>query len=727
MLKPDNPIMSTQEDLLERAAFSRSLAQAILAYGEKESIVTALYGDWGSGKTSVINMVLESIELKAQKQDKSQKPIIVHFNPWNYSDQNHLVALFFKELSFALRREDHGKQAKEIGEKLEAYSNFFTPLALIPEPSVSLVMLLLQKVFKGVGKSAKAWGAAYSKDLDATRKELDRLLAAQNQKILIIIDDIDRLTNEEIRQIFQLVKMLGNFPNTFYLLAFDRNVVVNALRKVQEGSGEEYLEKIVQIPFELPKISSQEVQQLLFTKLDELIKPIPQEDFDQTYWGNVYHGGLKNFFGNIRDVTRYVNSLRFGFSMVKDEVNPIDFLAITAIQVFEPSVYLGLRDNIAVFTGVIESSYGRSDSQKESIKVCCDEILLRALVLDKERLLGLLKRLFPKLESVYGNVHYGHGTIQSWRREKRVCSPENFDTFFSLSVPKGEMSPKEIKAILEIAGDKKVFSDMLLSLSKEGRVLRFLERMEDYTAESIPEEHIAPIINVLINIGDQFPEGPKGMFSTDTPMRILRLTYQLSKRYKDQNKRFEILRDAIVGAEDSLFTIVHEVTILGQHHGKLTSNKEEELEPVEEKPVGVDHLGELEKLAYEKIKQWAADGRLKEHPMLTSILYSWKRWTKDSEEISEYIESLLETDAGLIGLINAFVYQSFTQSVSDLVGKVKYAIDLKNVARLVPIEKLEPRAREILKGKTYKELDEEHQRALQIFIDTVDGKTEDWR
>ena len=58
----------------------------------------------------------------------------------------------------------------------------------------------------------------------------------------------------EIRQMFQLVKLLGDFPNTIYLLAFDREVVVESLKSVQEGVGEEYLEKIVQIPFELPAI-----------------------------------------------------------------------------------------------------------------------------------------------------------------------------------------------------------------------------------------------------------------------------------------------------------------------------------------------------------------------------------------------------------------------------------------------------------------------------------------
>jgi len=119
------------------------------------------------------------------------------------------------------------------------------------------------------------WGNLKSNDLSAIRAELNDLLAKQPHKIIVVIDDIDRLNNTEIRQIFQLIKSLGDFPNTIYMLAFDSDVVKNALEKVQGGSGIGYLEKVVQIPFEIPLISKQEVEHLLFSKLDELIKDLP--------------------------------------------------------------------------------------------------------------------------------------------------------------------------------------------------------------------------------------------------------------------------------------------------------------------------------------------------------------------------------------------------------------------------------------------------------------------
>jgi predicted KAP-like P-loop ATPase len=729
MFRPDQPIDTAKDDLLGRSAFAFSLADSILAYKNKNSIVTALFGEWGSGKSSVINIALEHLALASGQLPKDQRPIVIRFNPWNYSDQNQLLTQFFRELSVVLKRQDYGADAKKAGEQLEAYAEFFKPLALIPDPTglATILSVAGYEVVKKVGAAATKWGELKSKNLKEVRDQLDELLAKQNRKILIVIDDIDRLSSTEIRQMFQLVKMLGDFPNTVYLLAFDRGVVIKALQKVQEGSGEEYLEKIVQIPFELPVISKQEVEALLFSQLDTLIVDIPEGKWDQTYWGNIYHSGFRHFFLNIRDVTRYVNSLRFAFSMVKNEVNPIDFLAITALQVFEPAVYAGIRDNKDVFSGIFNGSYREDrDAESKQARARCDEILDRVALLSKEELKEFLKRMFPKLESIYGNMGYGYDRLASWRRSGRVCSPDVFDTFFRLSIPKGELSQREIETIIGLATDENAFTESLMKLNEDGRIVRFLERLEDYTREEIPLERIPTIVNVLMNIGDQFPEGKQGMFETDTPMRILRIFYQLGQRYEDQARRFELFSNAIVNATDSIYTVVHEVGVQGQQHGKWTSRKEQP-DPEEKRTVNPGQLEELELLACNKIREWAVAGRLSEHPNLVSILYSWQRWCPDGQEaVSQFVKALVAIDAGLIRLIQAFVGKSYSHGMGDYVGRVNWRINLKSVSDFIAVDELTPKARKIIGNAEFQSLSAEKQRALQTYIDTVDGKVKEW-
>jgi predicted KAP-like P-loop ATPase len=727
VFKPDQPIESASEDLLGRALFAKSLGEAILSYKHNTSVVTALYGRWGSGKSSVVNMVLEHVQGLAAALPNTERPIVIQFNPWSYSDQNQLIAQFFRELSVALKRKDYGVDAQKVGKQLEVYSEFFKPLALVePTGFGALLAIGVSKVFKLVGSATKSWGDLKSKDLTEIRAQIDGVLAKQQRKILIVIDDIDRLNNLEIRQVFQLVKVLGDFPNTIYLLAFDQAIVINALKSVQEGSGSEYLEKIVQIPFELPSISRQEVEQLLFSHLNEIIKDVPEAKWDHIYWGNVYQSGLNHFFETIRDVNRFINSMRFGFLMVKDDVNPIDFFAITALHVFEPALYVGIRDNKDLFAGVFGSESRSADPEYEQAKKRCDEILERASVLPKEKLNDLLSRLFPKLESIYGHMGYGYDFLEQWRRNGRVCSPDNFDIYFRLSIPKGELSPKEIETILNLAGNRDAFADALLKLKEDGRIIRFLERMEDYTRETIPDENIEPIINALMDIGDLLPEGRRGMFETDTPMRILRLFYQLSQRIDDQGKRFEIFTKAIKDAKQSLYTIVHEVGVQGQQHGKNRAN-ENQAEPEARRTVNSAQLPQLEQRACEKIREWAADGRLKDHPKLVGILYSWKRWCPNgAEEVDNFVRELVVNDYGLITLISSFLSKSYAHGMSDHVARVELRIHLDSVKEFIPVADVEPRVREIYHRDDFKNLPSEQQTAIKIFLDTVDGKIKDW-
>jgi predicted KAP-like P-loop ATPase len=724
MFKPDQPIESEKDDVLDRARFAKSLAEAMLSYAYSDSVVTALYGIWGSGKSSVINMVVEHVLKSSANLTEEKKTIVLRFNPWNYSDQNQLVAQFFRELSTVLKRRDYGDDARKVGDQLEVYAKFFVPLALIADPTTlsGLIATGASKIFNRVGTATKRWGELKSKDLAATRREINQLLAKQQRKILIVIDDIDRLNNVEIRQIFQLVKALADFPNTVYLLAFDRTVVVNALKSVQEGAGEKYLEKIVQIPFELPEISKHDLEKLLFSQLDELLRDLPEGRLDPVYWGNIYHTGLKYFFNSVRDVTRYINSLHFSFGLVKNDVNLVDFLTIVALQVFEPGVYSGIRANKDVFAGVFARDYGSRDPAIEAAKAISDQTLALNAILDGGQLKDLLLRIFPKLNSMYGNTTYSPDSLRSWRLLDQVCSPDSFDTYFRLSIAREDISNAEIKSILSLASKKDAFGEALLKLKEDGRLLRFLDRIEDYTDSQIPEEDIEPIIESFMDLGDLFPEARHSMFGTDTPMRLLRLSYQLSHRFTDQATRFEIFKKVIINANRSLYTITHEIGVQCQQHGKYDL-KSGQPDPEDQRTVNSEQLIVLEKLAREKIETWARDGRLRIHPKLVVILYDWRRWSStEDRNVNAFVNELVTTDEGLITLIAGFVGKSYATGYGDYVSREEWNISLESLKEWVQISEIEPRIRAMIKGGQLERLTADQQRALNTFIDTVDGK-----
>ena len=716
MFRPDQPIKSHSEDLLGRCTFAKSLAKSILNYEQKDSISIGLFGEWGSGKTSIINMTMEEAEKLSNENEL--KPIIVKFNPWNFSDQNQLISYFFSELSSELGRTDHGEKHVKLGKTIQQYAGFFEPLSLVPFLST---IGEAAKAIKNAGAAAEKAGEAQSKNLSAIKQDLSKLLEELNRKIIIIIDDIDRLNNTEIRQIFQLVKSLADFPNTIYLLSFDKDVVINALKKVQEGAGKEYLEKVIQVPFEIPKLSKGEVERYLFAQLDEIIKDIPQDEWDSRYWGNIYHSGLKHFFNNLRHVNRYINTLKFNIGMVREEVNIVDFFAITALQVFTPKIYYGIRENKEMFSGPFNSSYSSEERTKKLYKEKCDEIISRVEVISKDNLLDFLKRLFPKLQSIYGNHGYGGGFLETWRKERKICSPDNFDVYFSLTIPFGSLSHQEINSVLQVIPDKDEFRTSLLNLNENGKISDFLIRIQDYTEKDIAKENINIIFEVLMDIGDLFPEGETGFYSFGNEVQIGRIFYQLSKRLISQEERFKILYQSIQDATNSLHTIVYEVSGHMDEHGEYKPDKKPISE--EDRAISSEHLEALKTVTRLKIKEWADEDKLLTHRKFLSIIYLWKR-IDDNSAVRDYVLNVIDTDRGLIDFIQSFLTQVHSHGIDDYVSTSNWKMDLDNIKDFIELDIMEPRVRKILNPDEFINLSDTEQIAVKKFINIFDGKKE---
>lgn len=343
MFNSDKPIESITEDILGCGNTAKELGKNILNYKSKDSLIIGIIGKWGSGKTSFINLVLESLP--------EEKYIIVKFNPWNISTRKQLISDFFLQLYNDIGLIDDTETSKEIAKNLKFISQIFKPLSLIPIPQISLLASGTGKTLESVGNIFDEYSKFQEQDLNEIKKELNEILENLDKKILIVIDDIDRLTDEEIREIFQLVKSIADFKNTIYLLSYDDIVVKEALDKLQNNKGEEYLEKIVQVPIILPFVSKREINKIFLNRLEQILE-ISEENFDKSYFGKLYNNGFINNLESIRDIERYINVFNFGVNTVKEELNLCDYMAITLFKVFEPRFYKYIQEHEQYFVGV---------------------------------------------------------------------------------------------------------------------------------------------------------------------------------------------------------------------------------------------------------------------------------------------------------------------------------------------------------------------------------------
>lgn len=712
MFDADRPILKSEQDKLNRSVFAKYLARCILDHKDPQSLVVGLYGGFGSGKTSLVNLILEEFEFAATNTLDEEKPIVLNFSPWSYSGQNQLVYSFFRRLSSALRNATYFKNSEKIIHLLELYISFFThkpvPKALRPK----------QNWFTQWRNREDAYGWESGRDLTMVKAELNEQLRKQPHKIIIIIDNISRLYDEEIKQMFQIVKSMGDYANTTYLLALDKDQVVSAINRIEGGAGEALLEKIVQLSFDVPFITRQDLENILLDKLQLVMPDVAEEDWDSTAWADVYYSSLRFFFDNCRDITRYLNALSFGYLRVKAVVNAVDFFALTAIEVFVPEVYAGIRDNKDLFTDLLEGVYQFDQEKFRRDRLRCDEIINRTDRIGRDILLSLLQFLFPRLRKIYQPDESFYHSESIARKNRRLCCPDMFEGYFRLSMQAGFISDEEMATILQLASDEEIFIQALHRLNQDNRIVKFLDLLDTTTLTKIPTENVGHVINALLDNGDLFPEEKSSLLRFNTPMRIYRIIHNLLQRFEKPEDRFSLLRHGILKATKSLYIIIHEVRALGIEH----KGEEDTTPPMQYRDVTSEQLLVLQKLAVDRIQFWARIDRLIEHPKLLSILYAWRNWGSE-EDCKRYIQKVSLDDAGLLALLRAVFQEPIDEASKKHQKNPSWDEALRTLSDFVAPKWLEPHAKAMFEDLAFEQLRERDQLALMIFLDLMKTET----
>src|SRR5262249_39176513 len=150
------------------------------------------------------------------------------------------------------------------------------------------------------------------------------------------------------------IKANADFPRFVFLVLFQRDIVADALNAATNKKGAEYLEKIIQVRFDIPEPRQDQVDSLVYERIERILGPSHTERINPTYWGNIYHGSLRQYFRDLRDVKRFLASLEFHVGLLRTgsalEVNAVDLIAIESIRLFDPEFYLRIRRSQSLLT-----------------------------------------------------------------------------------------------------------------------------------------------------------------------------------------------------------------------------------------------------------------------------------------------------------------------------------------------------------------------------------------
>jgi predicted KAP-like P-loop ATPase len=676
----------TTQDVLNRKKFVETLAARILKFKDSNCLIIGIHGPWGSGKSTFLKFL--ELEIGNEYEDA----VIVHFNPWNYSSIDQLVILFFKELRSSIKKGKNLRQLSlEIGEKLELLGKVLSPLEVLH--SFVGVPTGVEKIPSALEKTGSGIKQLLEQDPLAIKKELNDLLKKYNKKIIVFIDDIDRLDKESMRLLFRLIRLNADFINTIYILSFDRKVVEGALEGEQGASGRDYLKKFVQVPFDLPLPDHKIISDILSEKIGDIFPASSKNDFE-SYRGNNLCNKFYEFFRTLRDVKRYTNSLLLTSPSIADEINYLDFAAIEAIRVFYPDVYNEIANNKDLLLGnkpffTLELNKTEIELRKNKIN---DIIKLVGSHKDQEIVKNILSDLFPHA----GEAGYD-GNSRSYRIGKRICSQDRFDKYFLLDVPKGEISQAQIDAALKIINDKDTFICLLKEYKDHNILMQFLERMKDYIAD-LSLENKKNIINILLDIGDELSKMSNGRMNRTTEAQMGFMIIDLLEKV-DLSLHAGILRDCICegrGFHLLLYVMFHINKDMDTK--RLLSNQEFET---------------IKKLTVSRIQREASKKNFINMPHLRGTLLIWKEFA-DINEPKKAVSRLIVEDHGVIRLLAEFL----TEYTIDY-NEARYAMrddDLTQLSEFADLSAIYTRVKGIENGKSDLISDELSKIAVQDFI-----------
>lgn len=483
----DRPISGAAEDDFERSGYATRAADLIVASRSPgQSTVFGMIGPWGSGKTSLIEMIVERL------REHHGEWQVARFTPWSSGDVNGLLSEFYASLTAALPR-DHRRAVRKS----------LSVLLQIAAPAATLVPLAGTTAAGAIDATGRALARSVPWD-EAFQKAAVRLQAA-NVPLLVIADDVDRLQADELAALLKVVRLLGRFPGVQYLLAYDEQTLGQTLSASWgvEDDGRtagQFMEKIVQYPLTVPPLLDHQLLERLDKGIDQTMRQAGREVKDFRRLSNLTDL-LPALLSTPRAVDRFLAQLRHHVVLIDaGEINDEDVILLELVRTSFPRLHAALP---RWKTRLIQGKSGELDHSSSEMrwKPVSWDLLLQAVPAGQaERARRLLAELFPHFSTDEYRLTDEGG-------ERRACDEHYFDRYFAMSILSNDVSDAALLESMAKAkeGSGESLRAVLLGQNdfKATLAITKLARMANFEA---PGERLAALA-VLSAIVDGLDDG----------------------------------------------------------------------------------------------------------------------------------------------------------------------------------------------------------------------------
>jgi hypothetical protein len=643
------PIKREEEDIFERGNFSIHLAELLILKQNSPSFVLALEGKWGSGKTSIINLIKEFI------RKETGNAVIVDFNPWLIGSLDSVIEGFLVQLASSINQTLNSEVATKAAANLLNFAKFLAPIKLIPgvEPWGTIV----EKVLFTVGESAQAAVDMSNLDLNKRKMAVQKSIEDVNRPIIVFIDDIDRLPPDEIRIVIQVIKAIGDFTRVSYLLAFDPEPVIKSLEYNGTYNGAGYLEKIVQAAYPIPRISYWHLKVFIRNHLNDLLAnmQVTMSEVDNQLFSEVLDTtAVVRSLSTPRDVIRLINRLKITIKNILGEVNFADILAFETLELKYPKISNAIRNNPEIFlkTSLLEGDYilqdhlddMTDDSETEEEPRFVKDLLASCNPSEVKNIRSILSYIFPALLGRWESISQEESIINN-----RICTSESLLKLLYSGPNKYIFSSKEVKHFFESKSDRR---EILLDYLQSGSIVNWLQYANQFV-KSIEINDSLSLCSELLEISEiAFKDYQQNLADAISNL-LLTLIYQ-------SNFRKPIL--AFISSTEKSLCVSENVirSLLLKYNlwnsGIFKGSRVFTHKELKELPFPLDDLIHQKNVWLDTVRKVTSETNIFENEAEpVSILFRWGQLNdNDFSEVQNYIEQITNNDEIFISFLECF-------------------------------------------------------------------------
>lgn len=238
----------TDRDCLGYQSYVTVLAE-VSTHKDLAPLTLGVFGSWGSGKSSLMEMLKKRIDSAAGTGTKT-----LWLNAWRYEGRDEAQSALINAIITALEDELSAVEGlKELGRKLRDSASvlklgkFIMKSALTLTPDVGGFVDCFSDEAEKLSKTMEGFESDF--------REL--LKKAKVDRIVVFVDDLDRCSGPKVIETFETIKLFLNTPSCTFVVGADPKTIEQAVGHVygeqDERRRRDYLEKIVQIPFQIPE------------------------------------------------------------------------------------------------------------------------------------------------------------------------------------------------------------------------------------------------------------------------------------------------------------------------------------------------------------------------------------------------------------------------------------------------------------------------------------------